>query len=123
MSEERDKPDTPSNLIDWTAVDWSKRTCDIAAELEVLPTRVSLMRARHAPDTLAKIGKTDWSQVDWSLTNKQLQEKYDVTKQCVANRRAKHAPHTLPRRKRVYRRLSTPTVYEEEEDEDGLRIY
>ena len=57
--------------IDWSLVDWSMRTSDIANRLNVCNDTVSRRRRRLAPETIHTQYR-DWDKVDWTKSNRQI---------------------------------------------------
>lgn len=74
--------------IDWSSVDWTMRSSDIARLLNVTIDTVSRRRRQLASDTLLRQFR-DWHNVDWSKTNKQLAIELGKSYNTVAKHRYK----------------------------------
>lgn len=92
---------------DYSLIDWSKTTDQIAAELGIRRGNASRLRRKHAPNTIgqhqnkSKIKyRVDWKKVDWNKKTKQIALDLSVPYESVNQARRKHAPETIVRRKR-----------------------
>jgi hypothetical protein len=69
-------------------IDWTRRTRDIARDLGWTQKKVSTVRRRMAPETLAKRGgnftPVDWSKVDWSKGTVELANELNVSAASVS---------------------------------------
>lgn len=83
----------------WDSVDWAKATKEIAQELGVTGSLVSLMRAKRAPETLLirknakkkhNREKYDWLNVDWNKTNAQICRELGASKVSVKKARMRY---------------------------------
>ena len=72
--------------IDWTLVDWSKRTCDLSREYNVTVDTISRYRRRFAPSTLSQ-RLNHWDSVDWTKNNRQLAQELGKSYDTVAKKR------------------------------------
>lgn len=84
------KNGTRKKTRDWSKVDWSKRTNDIAKRLKCSASMVSIARRQYAPDTLSSRGSKphiDWSKVDWSMKQADIARAHGITRQAVWTKR------------------------------------
>lgn len=72
--------------IDWSSVDWTMRSSDIAKLLNVTIDAVSRRRRQLANDTLSHRFR-DWQNIDWSKTNKQLATELGKAYNTIAKKR------------------------------------
>lgn len=96
----RRAPKYPLGGIPWDAVDWSKRTTAIAAELGVAPGTVSKAREIYARETLQRRTHAWWDAVDWSVGTFELARRFGVHPSTISHCRARYAPDTLKGRVR-----------------------
>lgn len=84
--------------VDWTTVDWeNNRNVDIASELKVPDTLVSVYRQRLAPHTVRPKarGRHNWLDVMWSKPDSQIAQELDTTEGYVYHKRRQYAPDTV----------------------------
>jgi len=76
----------PNKKHDWAAVDWSRRSADIARDFGISATQVWHMRKRKAPHTIMACSnkKRDWSGVDWSKSNVAIARDLDTSASVVS---------------------------------------
>lgn len=91
-------------LLDWSLIDWTKRTIDISRETGASTQTVSRNRSRFAPETMHVQREIDWSAVDWSKPTSQIAKELDTRENNVSEHRAKFAPKTLGRSPQEKRR-------------------
>ena len=90
---------------DYSLIDWSKSTTELAAELNITKNNLSRLRREFAPKTIDKSNrnklkyKVDWFMVDWSKKNIDLASELKVPKETIAQKRQKFAANTIKRRK------------------------
>lgn len=97
--------------IDWSSVDWTMRSSDIARLLNVTIDTVSRRRRQLASDTLLRQFR-DWHNVDWSKTNKQLAIELGKSYNTVAKHRYKlgHAGEATMREPKSNKGLPNPNM-------------
>jgi hypothetical protein len=89
---------------DYSLLDWSKSTDDLAAELGMAKSNVSRLRREFAPKTIDKSNKNklkykvDWFMVDWSKRNIDIAADLNIPKETIAQKRQKFAANTIKRR-------------------------
>ena len=90
---------------DYSLIDWSRKTSDLAKELGITEGNLSRLRRKYAKETINqnknkdKIKyKVDWLKVDWSKKTKQISLDLSVPYETVNQMRRKHAPQTIKRR-------------------------
>ena len=85
---------------DWSKVDWSLSTGEIARRVGVTPSTVSLQRMKRAPQTKDPARQIDWTQAadwdhcDWTKSNYELSRLYGLHRQTIARARRFFAPET-----------------------------
>ena len=90
---------------DYSLIDWSKSTTELAAELNIKKSNLSRLRSQFAPKTIDKSNKNklkykvDWFMVDWSKRNIDIAAELNIPKETVAQKRQKFAANTIKRRK------------------------
>lgn len=72
--------------IDWSSIDWTMRSSDIARLLNVTIDAVSRRRRQLASDTLSHRFR-DWQNIDWSKTNKKLAAELGKAYNTIAKKR------------------------------------
>ena len=83
-------------VINWTVIDWSQRTVDIAASLSVSPSVVSYHRLKnHLRKNDRANHRIDWSNVDWTQPNFLIASFKNATPGAVSAARKEHAPEEL----------------------------
>lgn len=92
-------------VVDWSRVDWSLTSVEIARITGYTLTRVTEFRRTHAPETRRhSFGKRglniDWKGLDWSERSKDLAAKLGVGLSLVCIQRRKHAPETRWRKQK-----------------------
>ena len=97
--------------IDWSSVDWTMRSIDIARLLNVTIDTVSRRRRQLASDTLLHQFR-DWQNVDWSKTNKQLAIELGKSYDTVAKHRYKlgHAGQATMREPKSNKGIPNPKM-------------
>jgi len=85
---------------DWSVVDWSLSSFELADLFETQVSYISRQRAKFAPETLGQnVGKkrikVDWFMVDWTLKNKDIAEKIGCNPSLVSQKRKLFKPETL----------------------------
>lgn len=97
--------------IDWSSVDWTMRSSDIARLLNVTIDTVSRRRKQLAGDTLSH-RFMDWHNVDWSKTNKQLAIELGKSYDTVAKHRYQlgHSGEAKDREPRSNKGLPNPNM-------------
>ena len=89
---------------DYSLIDWSKSTTELAAELNIKQSNLSRLRSQFAPKTIDKSNKNklkytvDWFMVDWSKRNIDLAAELNIPKETIAQKRQKFAANTIKRR-------------------------
>lgn len=83
--------------IDWSSVDWSLPSRQIADILDVMTSVVTAARRRLAPHTLrsTKSRSIDWSAVDWRRPTSEIAASLGVEVAAVSLARGRLAPETL----------------------------
>lgn len=79
--------------IDWSRVDWSLPTSDIARQLGVRCPTVSKARRRLAPQTVHQT--PDWATVDWSMPTATIAAVMRTSRSAAVEARRTYAPQTL----------------------------
>ena len=83
-------------VINWTVIDWSQRTVDLAAHLGVSPSVVSYHRLKnHLRKNDRANHRIDWSNVDWTQPNFLIASFKNATPGAVSAARKEHAPEEL----------------------------
>jgi hypothetical protein len=92
-------------LRDWSQVDWSKTTGELAQEFGMRDTSISILRRKHAPHTVNRDKSksrikyhVDWTKVQWTKRNVDLAGELKVPVGTVQQKRRKLAPDTIKRR-------------------------
>jgi hypothetical protein len=90
---------------DYSLVDWSKATKDIALELNMFESNVSRLRRKHAKNTINQNKNADkikynidWSKVFWTKKTKEISLDLSVPYNTVSQMRRVYAPETIKRR-------------------------
>ena len=82
--------------VNWTVIDWSQRTVDLAAHLGVSPSVVSYHRLKnHLRKSNRANHRIDWSNVDWTQPNFLIASFKNATPGAVSAARKEHAPEEL----------------------------
>ena len=82
--------------VNWTVIDWSQRTVDLAAHLGVSPSVVSYHRLKnHLRKNDRANHRIDWSNVDWTQPNFLIASFKNATPGAVSAARKEHAPEEL----------------------------
>ena len=91
-----DQAATKKAGLKWESVDWSKPTKQIATEMNVEPSLVSLWRGKLAPETkrAAKAQETPvrkkwWGDVDWSQSDTEIAKEKGKSRTTVIYHRGK----------------------------------
>jgi hypothetical protein len=89
---------------DYSLIDWSKSTTELAAELNIKKSNLSRLRRQFAPKTIDKSNKNklkyqvDWFMVDWSKRNIDIAAELNIPKETIGQKRQKFAANTIKRR-------------------------
>ena len=82
--------------VNWTVIDWSQRTVDLAAHLGVSPSVVSYHRLKnHLRKNDRANHRIDWSNGDWNQPNFVIASFKNATPGAVSAARKEHAPEEL----------------------------
>lgn len=92
--------------IDWSSVDWTQTSADIAALLGTGVHAVARARRTFAPHTCRTRADIDWSSVDWSKRTKDIAAALGVDACTVSTARGVYARDT----KRKHRRAHAPAL-------------
>lgn len=86
-----------SSIYDWSDVDWTFSTEDIARQVGCGKTTVCRARRRLAPHTVRPRGRKsfDWSKVDWKLSTCEIVKITGQMQPTVSHARRRHAPETV----------------------------
>lgn len=87
----------------WSEIDWSQSTTQIACKLGCSIEYVSVVRKKYAPSTIRERKKIDWLSVDWSKSTKELAKELGIKSYNLSAARRKYAPETIGRKSLVLR--------------------
>jgi DNA-binding CsgD family transcriptional regulator len=88
--------DGRKSLLDFSSMDWSKSSIELAKENGLSVETFKRQRRRHAPETVKPAAKIiDWSIVDWSKTSREIAHDLSVPKSTVTQARHIYAPDTV----------------------------
>ena len=90
----------PRLNIDWSKVDWSKSSKEIAQLFGTTTETASRYRRKHAPNTVKEspLRGTIWENLDWSKSNQEVAEQLGIKDKYysyIAKQRRKYAPLNL----------------------------
>lgn len=88
---------------DWSKVDWSKSSKELAQIYNMTPSNISRIRSRFAPETLIKHNETrkskiDWFGINWYKKTSQIAKETGMSASYVSRKRREIAPCTLEER-------------------------
>jgi hypothetical protein len=90
---------------DYSLLDWSRKTSDLAKELNMTEGNVSRLRRKHAKETINQNKNKDkvkynidWAKVDWSKKTKQISLDFSIPYETVNQARRRYAPETIKKR-------------------------